>query len=62
MFLNLLANATEMVNGTYPGGASLNDPVPSNVEYYGSEWLYMGLAFVVFCAAVFAVSRLNVDR
>ena len=62
MFLSLLANATEMVNGTYPGGASGSDPVPTNVEYYGTEWTYMLIAFVVFTAAIFAVTRLNVDR
>lgn len=62
MFLTLLANANEIVNGTYPGGASANDPVPTNVEFYGTEWTYMAIAFVVFCSAVFAVSRLNVDR
>lgn len=62
MFLSLLANATEMVNGVYPGGASLDDPVPTNIEAYGTEWTYMALAFVVFCAAVFAITRLNVDR
>ncbi|MEI2728257.1 MAG: hypothetical protein V9E85_04020 [Candidatus Nanopelagicales bacterium] len=62
MFLSLLASATEMANGTYPGGASASDPVPTNIEYYGTEWTYMLLAFVVFSAAVFAVTRLNADR
>lgn len=62
MFLTLLANANEIVNGVYPGGASADDPVPTNVEFYGTEWTYMAIAFVAFCAVLFTITRLNVDR
>ncbi|MGB3673054.1 MAG: hypothetical protein WA988_01280 [Candidatus Nanopelagicales bacterium] len=62
MFLTLLANATEIVNGKYPGGASADDPVPTNIEFYGTEWEYMAFAFIAFAAVLFAITRLNVDR
>lgn len=62
MFLSLIANATEIVDGRYPGGASADDPVPVDVAFYGTEWSYMALTFIVFLAVAFAISRLNVDR
>ena len=53
MFLDLLANASEMVNGTYPGGASADDPVPTNVAYYGmsgSTWRLLSLCSALRCS------------
>ncbi len=62
MFLTLLASATEIVNGVYPGGSGADNPVPTNIAAYGTEWTYMAIAFIVFSAAVFTITRLNVDR
>ncbi len=62
MFLTLLANATEIVNGAYPGGSGADNPVPTNIATYGTDWTYMAIAFIVFGSLVFAITRLNVDR
>lgn len=62
MFTSLLAEGAEIVNGTYPGGASANDPVPESVAYYGSDITYGILMFLALAALLFLVTRLNVDR
>ena len=62
MFVALLAEATEIVNGTYPGGASATDPVPVQVQTYGTEWLYGLYALIFLGLLLFGVSRLNVER
>jgi hypothetical protein len=61
MFLNLLANA-EIVDGRYPGGSSLSNPVPESVAFYASPYGYGAMALVFFILVVFAITRLNVDR
>lgn len=62
MFYKLIANTAEIVNGTYPGGASANDPVPENVAYYGNDIMYGVLGFLALASLLFLVTRLNVDR
>ena len=62
MLTFLIANSAELVNGAYPGGASADDPVPSNVAYYGNDILYGVLGFIALASLVFLVTRLNVDR
>jgi len=62
MFLNLLANATEIVDGKYPGGSSDLNPVPESVAFYASPYGYGAMALVFFVATAFAITRLNIDR
>lgn len=64
LFSSLIASGevAEPVNGFYPGGASVLDPVPEQVAWYANEWQYGIFAFLVLALAVFAVTRLNVDR
>lgn len=63
MFVALLAEATELTaGGTYPGGASLEDPVPEQVQAYGNEWLYGAYALVFLLLLLFLITRLNVER
>lgn len=52
----------EPVNGFYPGGASVTDPVPTQVAWYANEWQYGLIAFAVLALALFTITRLNVDR
>ena len=61
MFLSLLCECDGDGQRHLPGGASGNDPVPQTLVLR-HWWTYMLIAFVVFTAAVFAVTRLNVDR
>jgi len=62
MFLNLLANSAEIVDGKYPGGSSVLNPVPESVAFYASPYGYGAMALVFFLAVAFALSRLNMDR
>lgn len=62
MFSALIAEASEIVNGTYPGGASADDPVPVDTAYYSSPWGYGITAMVVLAAALWLVTRLNRER
>ena len=57
-----LAESSEIVNGTYPGGASASDPVPEQTAYYLTPVGY-GIAFFIFLVVcLFLVTRLNIDR
>lgn len=62
MFTNLLAESVDLVNGKYPGGSSLDNPVPPDVAYYLPPYGYGIALFLVLAVALFAVTRLNIDR
>ena len=65
MLLSLLiasGEVAEPVNGFYPGGASVTDPVPEQVAWYANEWQYGIIAFLILALTMFAITRLNVDR
>lgn len=62
MLLNVVALAAETVNGTYPGGSSESNPVPQDIQYYLPDWGYGLFAFALLAIAVYAITRLTVDR
>ena len=59
-FLTLLA--TVMNEGTLPGGAGENDPVPHNIEQYTTPWGYGLFALIVLLALLFVTTRFKVER
>jgi len=61
MFAYLIANA-EPLTGAYPGGSSLENPVPAAVAHFTTDIGYGIFAFVVLAALLFTVTRLNMDR
>lgn len=59
-FLTLLAAVFN--EGTLPGGAGENDPVPHNLEQYTTPVGYGIFAFIVLVTLLFLTTRFKVDR